>query len=1004
MVRDPDDKLANTATAAGATAPPAAPAPAGTTVGRYRLERELGSGGMGVVHVAFDPDLERRVALKLLRNHGGDAAKRLQREARAMARLTHPNVVTVHEVGTAAGRDYVAMELIDGESLAEWLRSTQRDPREIVEAFIAAGRGLAAAHDAGIVHRDFKPHNVLRSRKGRVAVTDFGLARESHVQPGTDPLEATLPVAASSESGGARTPSSLAGLTVTGSVLGTPAYMAPEQWSGGAVTPATDQFGFCVALWEALTGKRPFLGTTMEELRQQVAAGPHTLDASKLPRRLRSVLLRGLDPDPTQRWPSMHELIAQLGERDRSTGAVLIAIGALLAVVVVFVVMRSSGEPATPPCARPVLEADAVWSDATRMPIAKGRQAGHVRTLDADARTWKQARTKACASDVGALTCLDGVMVRFDTVVRALQQLGDAPFTEAGKLLIDPARCLLTPTPRLSLTPSPSLVDVLATRLRAAVEPRRPTRETFDNLTRRVVAEPCASAHAQLLGMQLLISTEERDRVLSTAEQAAETCGDDRVRAEVALVIASSSLEAGYLAESRLATVRRAEAAVMRVAQPDLLAEVDLQRAAIAHRLGDLDQAIARTDAAAAGFAARNRSVAQILANLYALGYRRVRGHAADLDSAAGQLAQWRELGVARAGEDSDIVRMVDLSLAQIEIDQGELAAATARLARTRQTIQQDPERTVTGRVVDAAGQPVAGATVALASVLFGTPTSAAAHAGVDGSYREAISGADGSFTIAGAPETGVVIASLDGRRALPQALADEVELRILPTCRVEGKVELRGTRADRVMVFLVAENQPPQVQYVLIGALHPDGRVEVDGAPRTKVLISTVVTSSGIPNMTQFPTELREPVHRGIELQLPRPGREITFLVRSTLGSPLQNAQVFVTNGSVPSMSFSDFTALPAKTRISGLAQPLTPMLRTPSIDAVAKAGDLTVRLGAPDGEASACATALPDDFGDPDLRRKLDSNYSKLMLTCVPITDDEVLAIEVPPFPRLD
>src|SRR5262245_38176814 len=169
----------------------------GGSLGRYRLERELGTGGMGVVHAAFDPDLERRIALKVLRvaapaTHAKD---RLLREARAMARLSHPNVVTVHEVGTTNGRDYIAMELIEGERLADWLRLEERRDVDIVASFVAAGRGLAAAHAAGIVHRDFKPHNVLRSRDGRIVVTDFGLAREAQ---GALPahLDATLPLTA----------------------------------------------------------------------------------------------------------------------------------------------------------------------------------------------------------------------------------------------------------------------------------------------------------------------------------------------------------------------------------------------------------------------------------------------------------------------------------------------------------------------------------------------------------------------------------------------------------------------------------------------------------------------------------------------------------------------------------------------------------------------------------------------------------------------------------------
>ncbi|HMG52972.1 MAG TPA: serine/threonine-protein kinase, partial [Kofleriaceae bacterium] len=242
MASDPTDgdDLGRTATApVSSTVRPEPAEPLRGTLGRYRLERELGAGGMGVVHAAFDPDLERRIALKVLRvaAPGLEAKDRLLREARAMARLAHPNVVTVHEVGTANGRDYVAMELIQGDTLADWLRAERRRPVEIVAAFLAAGRGLAAAHAAGIVHRDFKPHNVLRSRGGRIVVTDFGLAREA---------QAALPshrdpwVSAAARSAAARspvvpegnfpsgTPGSLAGITATGSLLGTPAYMAPE--------------------------------------------------------------------------------------------------------------------------------------------------------------------------------------------------------------------------------------------------------------------------------------------------------------------------------------------------------------------------------------------------------------------------------------------------------------------------------------------------------------------------------------------------------------------------------------------------------------------------------------------------------------------------------------------------------------------------------------------------------------------------------------------------------
>jgi len=330
--------MTRTSTAEASAEPGGPVGSVGAMLGRYRLEHEIGAGAMGVVYGAFDPDLERRIALKVLRVvvPTPEAKDRLLREARAMARLAHPNVVTVHEVGTANGRDFVAMELIPGEPLIDWLRSSRRAPEEIIDAFLAAGRGLAAAHAAGIVHRDFKPHNVLRRRDGRIAVTDFGLAREAEggLLPALDPA---LPVTATSS------PSALSGLTATGTLVGTPAYMAPEQWSGDAVTPATDQFAYCVALWEALAGERPYRGLIREELQRQVMHGPVGLDASKLPRRARGILCRGLDPDPARRWPNMDVLLVQLARaRPRTIQQRRRRIWFALAVVSLFAMVTST--------------------------------------------------------------------------------------------------------------------------------------------------------------------------------------------------------------------------------------------------------------------------------------------------------------------------------------------------------------------------------------------------------------------------------------------------------------------------------------------------------------------------------------------------------------------------------------------------------------------------------------------------------------------------------------
>jgi predicted Ser/Thr protein kinase len=375
---DREPRLTPTTTAA-TSAQPAIAEPVAATLGRYRLERELGSGAIGVVHAAFDPELERRVALKVLRRAAAtpEARGRLLREARAMARLAHPNVVAVHEVGTDGGRDFIAMELIDGQTLADWLRSTPRPIAAIIDAFVAAGRGLRAAHAAGIVHRDFKPHNLLRSRDGRIVVTDFGLARDTDRAP-------PIPHAAASPADAWRTttrvPIERAALTVTGTVLGTPPYMAPEQWRGGPITTATDQFAYCVAMWEALVGERPYRGPSREDLYLQILRGPGSLDTSRIPRRLRALLRRGLDPDPARRWPSMDALLVVLAQASRRPRVARTSAAAgVVAAALVVIAMRgeispgTTGEPAAPARERihppgHVRERGGVEADATAAP------------------------------------------------------------------------------------------------------------------------------------------------------------------------------------------------------------------------------------------------------------------------------------------------------------------------------------------------------------------------------------------------------------------------------------------------------------------------------------------------------------------------------------------------------------------------------------------------------------------------------------------------------------
>jgi tetratricopeptide (TPR) repeat protein len=287
----------------------------GDVVGRYVVLEKVGAGGMGVVYAAYDPDLDRRVALKIVapkRVHSIEALGRMLREAKALAQLAHPNVVAVHDVGEMRGGVWLAMEFVRGQTLSRWRALKQPKWRESLRVMIAAGEGLAAAHDKGLVHRDIKPDNVMIDEDGRVRVMDFGLARPrtGEALPRRD--DELSPASPSGE------PDDEA-ITRDGAIVGTPSYMAPEQLAGGVVDAAADQFAYCITLWEALYGRRPFAARSFEAMSIAVAEGrivppPKHTD---VPRWLHRILLRGLAPQPSARWPSMRALLAELADDPR---------------------------------------------------------------------------------------------------------------------------------------------------------------------------------------------------------------------------------------------------------------------------------------------------------------------------------------------------------------------------------------------------------------------------------------------------------------------------------------------------------------------------------------------------------------------------------------------------------------------------------------------------------------------------------------------------------------
>jgi tetratricopeptide (TPR) repeat protein len=374
----------------------------GDILGRYVVVDPIGRGAMGVVVRAYDPKLRREVALKLVQPHAAtqEARARLVREAQALARLAHPNVVGVFDVEDTKHGVCIALEYVDGQDLQAWLASTDRTWREVLAVMLAAGRGLAAAHAAGLVHRDIKPGNILVGRDGRVCVSDFGLARG--VRRGSadrsDPVsDDELPDDQ---------------LTEAGMVMGTPAYMAPEQHLGDEADARADLYALSVTAWQAWYGERPFSGKSLRALFEAKQCGPTTRLQRSVPGWIRDVLVRGLATRPDERWPSVDDWVAALerGEAARRRRRVVQVGAGVGALVLAGVGAQSWAQHETRrQCEAEGAAIDEVWNDDSRARVRSALTAsenayGDVAAdkvmpwLDAQSSAWTRATTEACVS------------------------------------------------------------------------------------------------------------------------------------------------------------------------------------------------------------------------------------------------------------------------------------------------------------------------------------------------------------------------------------------------------------------------------------------------------------------------------------------------------------------------------------------------------------------------------------------------------------------------------
>lgn len=591
----------------------------GQRVGRYEIRSQLGAGGMGTVYLARDPQLQRDVAVKLIRPEraGSEQARaRFVREARAMAKIVHANVVEVYDAGIAEGRPYVVMELVRGTTLDAWLAERPREPEQIRHHVYAAGRGLVAAHDAGLIHRDFKPANVLIGDDGRVRVSDFGLARaleESKREPSED-FETTQP-------------EDLVSLTRTGAILGSPVYMAPEQHQGEPelVDARADQFAFAVTMFEAVVGRRPYDSTSTLALLHAKIEGPPDVPADTAWLRAHgSALQRALHPDPHARWPSVKILLDVLLTR-RSTRRTVVYAGAAAGIGLLSWALVPQ---ATQRCQLGEARASEVWNAEHREAVttalaATGRAHAQETTahalaeLDARAAAWIEVYAEACESPERDLdkrmTCVESHRSRLAETIAKLEQADGATADRAIAIAAGSttaAKCLEPATDSFAKLSEEqrAVAEDIRVQLRHAKED--------EHLGRTEAAEAATAvqlARARQVGDQWLIAFalntrasaleslaryDEAMELLTESSKIAETAGEWKQAA-------ASQIEAVFIegyrrgnSDEALRLARQAEAALTRSSHSPQL------EAALHSNIGATYHAMGRTDAACASMAA----------------------------------------------------------------------------------------------------------------------------------------------------------------------------------------------------------------------------------------------------------------------------------------------------------------------------------------------------------------------------------------------------------------
>ncbi len=933
----------------GGEAPTAAESgslPPGAVLGRYRVVRMVGSGGMGEVYAATDIDLDRRVALKILRGGRGhrDAAQRLLREARAMARVVHPNVMTVHEVGSERGVDYVVMEFVEGIDLRQWAE-TRPGWREVVAAFVAAGRGVAAAHAAGMVHRDLKPANILRARDGRVLVTDFGLVR---LQPERDE---------GSVVGDAQCVPDAPELTEVGVFLGTPAYAAPEQFSG-ITTASSDQYSLCASLYAVLFGRPPHGGRPSAAPAGRRGAPPA---GGGCPRWLWTVIARGLEPDPAERYPSVDALVAALSRRTRRRSATLGVAAGAFGLAGLWAVYAAQ-DPAADAC-RPA-EVLRDWPDARRRLVELDWD-GSLRSavpaferltarMDAYAAAWSDSWRDACEATKTRHVQSESVMrARMECLrhreqrVHAMLEVLAAPqprtivWAQQAALALPAVAACNDVSDELSLPePDPSVAEAVeAIRRRVvAIEvglPTLPLDEVVER-SRSLVDDARATRFAPVLAEALLargqaLNAAERPRdariVFEEAALVAEESGHRRAYAHamVALVGIDTVLWPG--AQRLEARVRRARIAVAGYGYEGLDSDLDQAEAEALRRAGDLEAAQQRLR----DVIARRRSTTSPIPERIADSERR-------LGAVLGELGRSEEATVvlrsaldrlleAHGGETHDSAE-VRSGLADELRQQGRWHAARvhtlaiqAYLATAAgrsqvdaifepwsERIERDRDRSTEIHVVDADGRARAGAEVVVGRTIEGDGAYVAAGGlawWVQSGASRGLTDERGHTTLRHSSDAVWLIAEHEGGRSWPvridKAQRSPVEVRLRPWAALEGVVEVSAPGVDRTKIHVFPRDLAAGRQVEFLLSADADGRFSAPRLAAGAYIVGVQIQwRDGTRLVHRVDHVVSERAVEPVQLEIQVAPTTLRLQLSSVTPEPAGEAFVFVVTGSV--------------------------------------------------------------------------------------------------------